>query len=208
MGIEDCAYMYSRCTSACERGTDRELFISRQPQDGGKPCPTDVPDCSPGDGACKLIVDSMTSGAGVQDAAESDTGSGTNEALAIGLSVGVFVVIVIIIVAVVLVKKSGGDASSAPRKDTSFSFDRPGNDDPFKIEAPSTGGLVNAELSGFDRPPTADTVRIRPLKSVTARAAATRDSIFDDDTNDLQSPLPLRFFPQFVRPFRRQPKLL
>jgi len=195
--------MYSRCTSACERGVDRALFVSREPQHGGKPCPTVLPDCGPGDGLCELITGSTThtSGTGMQDAdaAESDGSGDANEALAIGLSVGVLAVIVIVILAVVLVKKSGGDAKTAPGKGASFSYDLPGKEDPFRIEAPSTGGLVNAELSGFDRPPTADTVRIRPPGSVAPRAATIRDSILDDDTDVLQFPGAPSFLPA-VRP--------
>ena len=63
--FDDCAYTFSDCTAACESGGapgTRLLAITREPQNGGAPCPTvtDIPDCRPGDGSCPTTTTTTT----------------------------------------------------------------------------------------------------------------------------------------------------
>lgn len=53
--VEDCEYVYSKCTAACESGAQRTITVIRNASSAStKQCPTqsDVPTCQPGTDAC------------------------------------------------------------------------------------------------------------------------------------------------------------
>ena len=60
--VEDCAYIFSDCTTACEEGAARLINVTRFNSTGGKPCPlqADVPACQPGDGLCQTTTTTTT----------------------------------------------------------------------------------------------------------------------------------------------------
>ena len=60
--LEDCAYIFSACSTSCETGQQRTMTITRQPSPTGSACPmqSGVPDCIGGDGDCPTTSTTTT----------------------------------------------------------------------------------------------------------------------------------------------------
>lgn len=61
--VEDCEYVYSKCTAACESGAQRTITVIRNASSAStKQCPTqsDVPTCQPGTDACPTTTTTTT----------------------------------------------------------------------------------------------------------------------------------------------------